>query len=257
HAVKYVAEELRQMIAFLERHGFRFDEERLAQAVKRSRRTMELRQEVEEYRKAVPVPMTTVDALSCIGNTLITLLGSDAGVEIMRRLRDEVSLRVRDKQGVIGDEKLRLYLVGVPPVYNLGLLDYPEKYGAVVVKSDLDYIGGCVMAPELLVPERPLESLALKQLADIVNPCYETRIDMAVETVKEYHIDGVIGLNKRGCRNLPAALRLVKDAIYRETGVPMTIFDLDGIDAREYNDAQVKANIDSFMETLIQHRVGG
>jgi len=201
--------------------------------------------------------MPTVDALSCIGNTIITMLGSDEGVELFARLRDEVAAKVKNGEGVIPDEKLRLYLVGVPPMYNLGLLNYPEKYGAVVVKSDLDLIGGGLTDPSTMDPDSPFETLARKQIADIVNPCFANKIEESVRTVKEYRIDGVIGLNKRGCRNLPAALRLIKDAVYRETGKPMMIMDLDGIDASEYNDSQVKSTIDSFMETLIQSKAGG
>ena len=257
HAVEYLAGELKRMIAFLEEHGFRYEPARLRQAVRNSRRTLELWREVEECRKAIPTPMNTVDALGCIGNTIISLLGSDVGVELFVKLRDEVAARVKNGEGVIPDERLRLYLVGVPPVYNLGLLDYPEKYGAVVVKSDLDFIGGGLIDPETMDPDSPFETLARKQIADIVNPCFATKIDEAVRTVREYRIDGVIGLNKRGCRNLPAALRLVKDAVHRETGRPMAILDLDGIDSREYNDSQVKATIDSFMETLVQRKAGG
>lgn len=254
HAQRYLAGQLEGMIDFLVQRGFKYDELRMAGAVRNSRRMMELWREVEECRKAVPLPMTATDGLSCIGSTLISLLGSEVGVVLFEQLRDEVSGRVKEGRGVIDNERLRLYLVGVPPVYDLALLDYPEKYGAVVVKSDLDFIGGSLMDPALLDPEHPLESLALKQITDMVNPCFASRIDDAVRTVKEYRIDGVIGLNKRGCRNLPASLRLIKDAVSRETGAPMAILDLDGIDAREYNEVQVKANLDSFLETLAQQK---
>ena len=43
-------------------------------------------------------------------------------------------------------------------------------------------------------------------------------------------------------------------AIYQESGVPVTIFDLDGIDIREYDDSQAKANIDNFVEMLLVKR---
>lgn len=257
HAVEYLVGEYKQMIAFLEEHGFHYEPARLSQAVRNSRRTLELWREVEECRKAIPTPMTTVDGLSCIGYTFISLLGSDAAVELFVRLRDEVAARVKNGEGVIPDERLRLYLVGVPPMYNLGLLNYPEKYGAVVVKSDLDFLGGGLADPSTMDPDSPFEALARKQISDIANPCFANKIAESVRTVREYRIDGVIGLNKRGCRNLPAALRLVKDAVHRETGRPMMIMDLDGIDASEYNDSQVKSTIDSFMETLVQRKAGG
>ena len=33
--------------------------------------------------------------------------------------------------------------------------------------------------------------------------------------------------------------------------IPATIFDLDGTDIREYDDANAKANLDSFIEALL------
>lgn len=257
HAVSYFAEELKSMIAFLERHGFRYDAGGMMDAVRNSRRTMELWREIEDCRKAVPAPMTAVDGLVCIGNTLIYLLGTETCVDLFAGLLDEVKARVAGGEGIIDDERLRLYMVGIPPLYNLALLDYPTRYGAAFVKCDLDFFGGSRVDARSLDPDHAIESVAAKQLVDVVNPCYALKVADSARTVKEYSIDGVIGLNKRGCRNFPASLRLVKDAVLRETGAPMAVFDLDGIDYREYNDSLVKANLDSFMETLIQLKAGG
>lgn len=37
----------------------------------------------------------------------------------------------------------------------------------------------------------------------------------------------------------------------KETGVPSIVFDLDGVDDREHDEAVAKASLDSFVETLI------
>ncbi|MBI2957742.1 MAG: 2-hydroxyacyl-CoA dehydratase [Chloroflexi bacterium] len=251
HAVEYLAGEFRRLIAFLETYGFRYRESRLRGAVQNSRRTMELWQEIEGYRARVPAPISAIDALHCIGKPLVLSLGSDSCLQLFEGLRDEVAERVRSGHVALEDERLRLYMVGVPPLYRLDLLDYPARYGAVIVKSDVDILGGSLIEPRLLDPEHPIESLAMKQIVDMVNPCFDGRAESAVRTVRDYRVDGVIGLNKRGCRNLPASLRLIKDAVYREAKTPMTVFDLDGIDSREYDESQVMSNIDSFVETLL------
>jgi hypothetical protein len=49
-------------------------------------------------------------------------------------------------------------------------------------------------------------------------------------------------------------LRLTKEAISRATGVPSVVFDLDGVDQREYDREAVKANIDAFIETLLARK---
>jgi benzoyl-CoA reductase/2-hydroxyglutaryl-CoA dehydratase subunit BcrC/BadD/HgdB len=250
YAVEYYVAQLKELLAFLEQHGYKMDWEKLKEAVGLSQRLLHLWREIEEYRKAVPCPMGPNDGFNA-AFPLIMLAGTKAGVELLERFRDELKLRVENKMGVVTEEKLRLLLMGVPPFYNLGLLDYPEKYGAIFVKCMVEYIAGGSSDPAVMDPDRPLESLARKALTDLVNPTAKNMIDFIVKSVKEFHIDGVIELNKRGCRLLPAWLRLIKDAVFEETGVPTAIFDLDGLDLRDYNDAQVKANIDSFIETLL------
>jgi hypothetical protein len=42
-----------------------------------------------------------------------------------------------------------------------------------------------------------------------------------------------------------------KEALMKETGVPSIVFDLDGVDDREYDKAAAEASLDSFVETLI------
>ena len=96
-----------------------------------------------------------------------------------------------------------------------------------------------------------MESLARKCITEVINPSFDTVIDFTMKQVKDFKVDGVIEVNKRGCRLLPASLRRLKDVLWEECGVPATIFDLDGLDPRDYDDARVKANIDSFIETLL------
>ena len=126
-----------------------------------------------------------------------------------------------------------------------------EKYGAVVVKSTVEYLAGGAYDPSIMDPDRPLESLAYKALVDIINPTSENMVSFIVKNVREFQADGIIGVVKRTCGLLPGYLRLIKDAVYEESGVPSTIFDLDGLDIREYDDPGSKANLDSFIEALL------
>ena len=254
YAVEYCVAQFEELISYMSKYGYKMDPDKLKRTVELSRQLMVLWREIEEYRMVTPSPMGAVDGLTCIGYPLIVLPGTELGVELFTRLRDEVKYRSENKLGIIDHEKLRLLLVGVPPLYNMGLLNYPEQYGAVIVKTEIEYVGGGLINPDILDPDRPLESLARKTLVDFTNPCFGNRIDLVLQTVKDYKIDGIIALNKRGCRNLPSGLRLIKDAVYNETGVPTTIFDLDGIDPRDYNDVRVKTSIDSFIETLLSQK---
>ena len=253
YATEYYSNQLRELLYFLDRHGYQLDWNRIKESVDNSRQLMLLWEEINELRKVIPSPMGLVDGLNALF-ALIQLPGSKTGVQLFRDLRDELADRVKNKQGVIPEEKLRLLWVGIPPFYNLGILNYPEQYGGVVIKGMAEYLAGGAFDPRLLNPDKPLESLATKVITDIINPVSTNMIDFMVDATRQYQIDGIISTVKRTCGLLPGMTRLVKDAVYEQTGVPSTIFDLDGLDQRDYDDTACKASIDSFMEALLARK---
>ena len=254
YAIEYYKGQLQGALGFIEEHGgYKLDIDRLKKSVRLSMKLMELWNEIEDCRKAVPTPISAVDGLTA-AYPLIQLAGTELGVELYEKILAELKEKVRRKEGVIEEEKLRLMCFGVPPVYNLGLFNYVEKYGAVVVKSMLEYIGGGVGSSSNMDPEKPFESLAYKTLGDIFNPPSVNITDFIKSTIRDFKIDGVLGMVKRTCGLLPGYMRPVKDALYEEFGVPTTIFDLDGIDIREYDDISSKANLDSFVESLLESK---
>lgn len=255
HAVRYYADQMREMIGFLEEHGYTFDLQRLKEEVAFSKELNSLLAEVDTYKQAVPVPISAYD--NVIATTAPIALSKEARtLEIFERYRDELKARVARGHGIVEKERLRLAWIGMPPLCDFKLLNYPEKHGAVVAKSMLEMVAGFTLDPELMDPERPLESLARAQLVSPANPLYASVIDYFVRAVKDYKVDGVISVVKRSCGFLPGLQRLTKEAIYEASGVPSIIFDLDGVDVREYEPDKVKAQIDSFVETLLARKEG-
>jgi benzoyl-CoA reductase/2-hydroxyglutaryl-CoA dehydratase subunit BcrC/BadD/HgdB len=250
YAIEYFAGQLKGAIDFMEEHGLKLDWDKLKETVRLSKKLVDLWREIDDCRKAVPTPMGTIDGLTA-AYPLIQLPGTKLGVTLFERLLAELKEKVERKEGVLENEKLRLMWFGVPPFYNMGLMNYVEKYDAVVVKSMVEYIAGGGYDPSIMDPDRPLESLAYKALVDIVNPISTNMVEFIVKAVKDFKIDGLIGVVKRSCGLLPGYMRLAKDAVYEGAGVPTTIFDLDGMDIREYDDATSKANLDSFIEALL------
>ncbi|MDY7032465.1 MAG: 2-hydroxyacyl-CoA dehydratase family protein [Thermodesulfobacteriota bacterium] len=255
YAIDYYADQLKGVLNFLQEQGFTVDWEKLKDAVRRSKRLVELWNEIDECRKAVPAPISSVDGFTAC-YPLIQLPGTELGVRLYERLLEEMKEKVKRKESVLDEEKLRLLWVGVPPVYNMGLLNYVEKYGAIIVKSMVEYLAGGAYDPAVMDPEKPLESLAYKALVDIINPTSDNMVDFITKTVEDFHVDGVIAVVKRSCGLIPGYMRLVKDAVYEALHVPTTIFDLDGLDIREYDDSTSKANLDSFIEALLESKKG-
>lgn len=253
HAVAYYADQLRGLVAFLVSHGYPFDEEKLKEEVAFTKRLNEILAEVDICKRASPMPLSAYD--NVIASTApIALPKSHRTLEIFERYRDALKDRVARGVGVVEDERLRLMWIGMPPLCDFKLLNYPERHGAVVVKSMLEYLTGFTLDPVLIDPERPFESLARAHLSSPANPTIQGTLDYFVKAAKEYRVDGVINVVKRTCGLLPGMQRLTKEAIWEAAGVPSLIFDLDGVDSREYDAEATKAQLDAFVETLLSRK---
>lgn len=250
HVIEYGAGQLKGALDFLGEHGFNVDEDKLKETVRLMKESLLLRREINDLRKDPPAVMTPMDCL-VTALLLIQVLPPQQVNSLYRKVIKELKEKRERKEGIIESEKVRLLLFGVPPTFNMQLLDYIEKYDAVVARLMLECATGALFDPSYYDPERPLESVAHKWLLDIINPVSPNMVEYIAREAKEYHIDGVVALIKRSCGLLPGFARQVKDAVYKETGIPTMIFDLDGLDTREYDDATSKANLDSFVETLL------
>jgi benzoyl-CoA reductase/2-hydroxyglutaryl-CoA dehydratase subunit BcrC/BadD/HgdB len=256
HAIGYYVSELRGMIDFLKKSGYALDEEKLSEAVAFTKRLNFLLREIDEYKKAVPLPIRSYDSL--IASIVPIALPKELlTVETFERLRDELKERVESGFSVVENERLRLLWIGVPPLSDFKLLNYPEKHGAVVAKSMIEFLTGFDHDPALIDPEKPLASIARAHLMNPINPASASWLDYFVKTVRDFKIDGVISVVQRSCSMIPCLQRMTKEAIYRESGIPTLVFDLDGLDSRDYDEAAVKASIDSFIETLLVKKGGG
>ncbi|MFH2007060.1 MAG: 2-hydroxyacyl-CoA dehydratase family protein [bacterium] len=253
HAVRYYADQLQGLIDFLVAHGHTYDHDKLSEEVAFTRSLNLIMEEVNTYKQAVPVPIKAYD--NVIASTApIALPKEYRTLDIFERYRDELKERVERGYGVVENERLRLMWIGMPPLCDFKLLDYPEKHGAVVVKSMLEYLTGFDLDPATLDPAEPLESLARAQLVSPANPTIEQTLDYFVRAAVDCKVDGVINVVKRTCGVLPGMQRLTKEAIFEAAGVPSMIFDLDGVDVREYDPEATKANLDSFVETLLARK---
>ncbi|MHA1262682.1 MAG: 2-hydroxyacyl-CoA dehydratase, partial [Candidatus Freyarchaeota archaeon] len=83
-------------------------------------------------RKNSPCPIGAADVLSCMF-AIVTLPGTQAAVDFYERLLSEVKERVKNKIGLIPEEKYRLLWDNIVLWYNVGLSNYFHKYGAVFV----------------------------------------------------------------------------------------------------------------------------
>lgn len=73
----------------------------------------------------------------------------------------------------------------------------------------------------------------------------------SVAMVKDYHADAAFFTGNVGCKNMWAIIKLVKDQISEECGIPTLVTEVDMGDARVVSQESIRATITQFMETMV------
>lgn len=249
HHIEQYVSQLEELITFLEKQtGTKLDKKKLQETMKLSDRTSMLWNQIQDYRKTIPTPMDARDAFSAVF-FMLCIPGTNMAVDFYERLCEEVKERVKNKVGVVADERYRLIWDNLPLWFNLQIFEYLNSLGAVVVAETFSHVW-----MGRLTPSKPLESLARKYLPNFANASVDRKVNMVIELVKDFSADGVILPANWGCRMMSVNESIVKEAVYEKLGVPSLILDVDSSDWRSYNEAQVKTKIEGFLEILSQKR---
>ena len=245
--VDYAVSEMHRLIAFLtEATGRKMDDDRLKETVGLSDRACALWDEIMSYRRHIPVPFSAAEI--GIMFVMVTRQGTQTAVDFLTRVRDEVKERAEGKLGVIEDERIRLFWDNIPLWYNMGLFNYFEKMGGVVVAETYS----AAWSLRLNV-DRPIEALAIKSLMSyplVSCVSIKKRKEMVLKACRDYAIDGAVLHRNKSCVPITLGQMDIKRALEEELGVPSVIIDADHMDARNFSLAQFQTRVDAFMEML-------
>ena len=246
--VDYAVSEIQRLIEFLvQTTGRKLDPERLKEVVRLSDRACELWDEIMGYRRFVPTPFSAAEM--GIMFVMVTRQGTQTAVDFLTMVRDEIKEKTQNGQGVIDDEKIRLFWDNIPLWYNMGLFNYFEKMGGVVVAET--YSAAWSLR---LDTDNPIEALALKSLKSyplVSCVSIETRKAMVLKACREYSIDGAILHRNKSCVPITMGQMDIKRALEQELGVPSVIIDADHMDDRNFSFGQFQTRVDAFMEMLL------
>jgi len=244
--VDYSVGQMRDLIFLLERLGGNtLDWGRLQEAVLLSDRTSQFWIEICELRKAIPSPMSAVDAFSDIA-IMMTQAGTWVAVNFFMRLRDEVKTMVEQGQGTITEERYRLLWDNVAMWYDMKLFNYLESKGAVVVIEYFNLGWAC-----RLDPNQPLESLSRKYLSLAWgNSPLDRKFDKILTAVRDYRVNGAIIFSNWGCRPYCIGQLELKKVLQSKLKLPSLIIDGDIADPRNFSEAPLLTRIDAFIESL-------
>jgi len=249
--IDYALSEINRIVEFLtEVTGRKLDHGRLAEVVRLSDRACALWDEITSYRRCIPTPISAAEVGLMF--VMVTRQGTQLAVDYLSRVRDEVRQRAQQGMGIIAEEKVRLFWDNIPLWYNLGLFNYFEKYGGVVVAETYSAAWSI-----RLDTANPLEALAMKSLQSypmVSCVSMRRRKEMVLRACRDYHIDGVILHSNKSCLPITLGQMDIKRALQEELGVPSVVIEADHMDPANFSMAQFEARADAFIEVLLQRK---
>lgn len=254
HHIQYAEYEMHRLIDFLtEATGRKLDHDRLKEVVILSDQACALWDEIMSYRRYVPTPFSAAEI--GIMFVMVTRQGTAEAVQFLTMVRDEVREKALTGVGVVEEEKIRLFWDNIPLWYNMGLFNYFEKMGGVVVAET--YSAAWSLR---LDTDNPLRALAMKSLMSyplVSCVSINKRKEMVIKACKEYAIDGAILHRNKSCVPITLGQMDIKRALEEELGVPSVIIDADHMDDQNFSVAQFETRVDAFMEMLLEKKGQG
>jgi benzoyl-CoA reductase/2-hydroxyglutaryl-CoA dehydratase subunit BcrC/BadD/HgdB len=125
------------------------------------------------------------------------------------------------------------------------LLNYFAEFGAAFVT---DLYGNAFSGH--LDASDPFGSLAKRYLSFFMRAASWGKAELYKQRARKYHVDGIVFHSNRCCRFSTAEQPDVGNILRDEFGIPGVMFEANMVDPRGYDDTQVKAKIESFMEML-------
>lgn len=236
HLLEYVVRQHQGLVRFLEEQtGKKLDYNKLLEISARSRGVGKLRREINEYRKEIPTPMGAADGYTAMFPGTY-LPGTKIADEFYTKLREEVKYRLDNKIGIVPEERFRLAWSGIPFWYNMGLINYFEDYGGVVV---IDTAYGCTGTTINTSSPRQPKRWGMNGVVAYV-----------VRAVIDYNLDGVVLSYTPTCRALYINQLEIKNTLEEELGVPALLLESDMVDPSSYNEAETMMRIDAFIEQV-------
>jgi len=237
-AVDYVAGQLRDMAAFLEKQtGVPVDENRLIASLARSKRTMEhynaalTRRAGRELRSDLTSELLRTASLHF-------LLGSPESEAAMEQMAEEARTAPPTK----GVQLLWIHTTPywVPPLRAM----FNRRPDVQIAASDMSYeaIGD-------YDPARPYEAMAKRLVYSPFNGPAQRRIDRALEVARQVGADGAVWFCHWGCKHTLGGAHLAKKK-FEEAGLPTLLLDGDSCDRAFGGEGQAATRMEAFLELL-------
>lgn len=257
-AIRYFANELRKMVAFIVEHtGYKLDIDRLREVCEESNRIYALWQEYNELRRAVPCPHGwEIGGAQCFAVSQCFRAGDPMCTEWFQQLVECAEIKVREGKGAhpTVPERIRMLWFDIMP-YGW-IFDFmpwlEEEWGAVNV---MDMFGNFPYSfIDTSSEETMFHDLAKRNLLDVpmIRQARGTAENFSgdiMRIVKDYKIDCVIWPGHMGHKDGAATAGIMRETCHK-LGVPFLHIGLDLFDRRYTTVDEVKDKVSQFFSGM-------
>ena len=238
-AINYVADQLREMVRFMEKKtGHTLDEDALRAAVARSQRSMEQFDRYMTLRAGkLLVGELTGEMFSAFA--LHALLGTPE-TEAYTRLCIQEAEKAPPATGV------RLVWMHTTPFWVQPLRQVTDCNRQVqVVACDMCF-EGLLKGP--MDPD-PYRAMAQRVVCSAFNGPVERRIQRGIDAAFQVQAEGAVWFCHWGCKHTLGGAQLAKQR-FESAGIPCLVLDGDGCDRSHGGEGQLATRMEAFVEML-------
>jgi benzoyl-CoA reductase/2-hydroxyglutaryl-CoA dehydratase subunit BcrC/BadD/HgdB len=248
HTSKYVQDQMKEYIAFLEKQlKHPFSEKRFQRVCSRSFEAVNLWKEILEMARRHPAPLAAFDAFIHMA-PVVTLRGTLWAVRYYKKLKKEMEQRVRQGVGAFTREGIRLVWDNIPIWYDIrNLSKLLSSQGAVLVA---DTYTSAWTLDQLDLAQPLMNGLAGAYATIHLNRGFEYRVQKMASLIQKYEAHGFIMHSNRSCKPYSLGQYDLKREVTRLTGKPGLIIEADHTDSRSYAPQQVEKQIQIFLDII-------
>lgn len=238
-AVDYVAEQIKDMVTFIEKQGYTFDEAKLIETVEKSKQTLNNFNDILTLHANRSLSDEMTSQMLSVFATHV-MLGTDNALKYSNDLKNELAAVPEGKKGV------RLLWVHTLPYWQDALRD-------LINFTDRCEIVACDMVMDAMYCDLeetdPYRFMADRLVRNTVNGNGTNRINATLELAKKLNANGIVWYCHWGCKQT-AGLSNIAKSTFEANGFPTLILDGDGCNWNNVNDGQTVTRTEAFLELL-------
>ncbi len=257
--VPYFATQVKGIMQWAEKNfGLKHDPERFRQIMTLSNKAREACLEINELMTAVPAPLPSMTTFSTYVS-LATSAGTQECVDYLEWTRDKAADMVKRNTSPLREmyqkeEQFRVVWIYIPVFWDFMMYDWMErKFGAVTV---MDLMGYNLAQPVDLSSENSIFEGLARTILDIPMGAQsrgpaEYYLDYLLHIAKKYKADCAIYGGHMGCKHSWGIANLLKDELYKRTGIPTLLFEVDTMDPRKVSSKDIRKKVRIFFNEML------